>query len=139
MLRVFLLAGASAALMLMALGGTTARAQWAGDDPGTRLSTEAGAATIGEQFFRVEWSRAVGRDGRPTLAGYVYNDYEEPAMNVQLRIHELDSSGREVTALLEPVDARFRRKPSLLHVPVPDSASYGWMWCRGRVHELPNG
>ena len=125
MLRALLLACASVALMTIALGGTTARAQWAGDIPGTRPSTEADSATISDQFFHVEWSAAASRNGQPRLTGYVYNNYEEPAMNVELRIHELDSTGREITAVLEPVDGTVPAKGrAYFDVPVPDSASY---------------
>jgi hypothetical protein len=125
MLRIFLLACASVALMTIALGGTTARAQWAGDVPGTRPSNEVDPATLGDQFFHVEWSAAASPDGHPRLTGYVYNDYEEPAVNVQLRIHELDSAGREITTLLEPVDETVPAKGrAYFDVPVPDSASY---------------
>jgi hypothetical protein len=125
MLRALLLACASVALMTIALGGTTARAQWGGDIPGTRPSTEADPATISGQFFHVEWSAAPSRNGHPRLTGYVYNNYEEPAMNVELRIHELDSTGREITAVLEPVDGTVPAKGrAYFDVPVPDSASY---------------
>lgn len=125
MLRALLLACASVALMTIALGGTTARAQWAGDIPGTRPSTEADPATISDQFFHVEWSAAPSRNGHPRLTGYVYNNYEEPAVNVELRIHELDSTGREITAVLEPVDGTVPAKGrAYFDVPVPDSASY---------------
>ena len=140
MLRVFLLAVASVALILVALGGTVARAQWAGDIPGTRPSTDADAAAIGDQYFRVEWSTTTGRDGRPRLTGYVYNDYEEPAMNVELRIHELDSTGREVTALLEPVDETVPAKGrAYFDLPVPDSASYRVDVVSFEFVELSNG
>jgi len=111
--------------MTIALGGTTARAQWAGDIPGTRPSTKADPATISDQFFHVEWSAAPSRNGHPRLTGYVYNNYEEPAVNVELRIHELDSTGREITAVLEPVDGTVPAKGrAYFDVPVPDSASY---------------
>ena len=88
MLRIFGLVWSSAVLVAVALGGTVASAQGAGDIPGTRLSSEAAAATIGDQFFHVEWSPAAGRHGQPRLTGYVYNDYEEPAVKVQLRIYQ---------------------------------------------------
>jgi hypothetical protein len=140
MLRVVLLAGASVALILVALGGTVARAQWAGDVPGARPSTEADAAAIGDQYFHLEWSATTGRDGRPRLQGYVYNDYEEPAMHVELRIHELDSTGQEVTALLEPVDETVPAKGrAYFDLPVPDSASYRVDVVSFEFVELSNG
>lgn len=125
MRRIFGLVWTSVVLMAVALGGTVASAQWAGDIPGTRPSNEPDAATIGDQFFHVEWSAAAGRDGQPRLTGYVYNDYEEPAVNVQLRIYQLDSTGREIAELRQPVDETVPAKGrAYFDVRVPDSASY---------------
>ena len=125
MLRIFGFLWASVVLMAVALGGTVASAQWAGDIPGTRPSSEVDAATIGDQFFHVEWSSAVGRHGQPRLTGYVYNDYEEPAVNVQLRIYQLDSTGREVAASVQPVDETVPAKGrAYFDVPVPAGTSY---------------
>lgn len=125
MLRTLLLAGASVALLAMALDGNVATAQWAGDVPGTRPAAEVDAAAIGDQYFHVECSTATGRDGHPRLKGYVYNDYEEPAVKVHLRIHELDSTGREIAARLEPVDDTVPAKGrAYFDVPAPAGASY---------------
>lgn len=127
MLRAFLLIGATAALLVIALGGTSARAQWAGD-------------TIGDQFFHVEWSSVAGRDGHPRLTGYVYNDYEEPAMHVQLRISELDSTGRQRRVLVEPMDGTVPAKGrAYFDVPVPDHAPYRVDVVSFEFLELPNG
>lgn len=125
MRRIFVLACAGVVLVAVALGGTVARAQWAGDTPGTKPETGPDAAVIGDQFFRVEWSAATGRDGHPRLTGYIYNDYEEPAVNVQLRISPLDSAGQEIGALLEPVDQTVPAKGrAYFDVPVPVGTSY---------------
>jgi hypothetical protein len=125
MLRVFLWIGATAALLIITLAGTSARAQWAGDIPGTRPSAEMDTGAIGDQFFHVEWSTVAGRDGHPHLTGYVYNDYEEPAIHVQLRISELDSAGQETGLLVQPVDETVPAKGrAYFDVPVPDRASY---------------
>ena len=58
MLRILLLAGASVALLAMALDGNVATAQWAGDVPGTRPAAEVDPAPIGDQYFHVECSTA---------------------------------------------------------------------------------
>lgn len=122
MRRIFVVA---CAMVAVALGGTSARAQWGGDIPGERPSSEMDAATLAGQFFHVEWSAAAGRDGRPRLTGYIYNDYEEPAVNVRLRIDQLDSAGREIGADIAPVDETVPAKGrAYFDVPVPDSASY---------------
>lgn len=140
MLRAFLLIGATAALLVIALGGTTAKAQWAGDVPGERPSSEVDPGAIGDQFFHVEWSSVTGRDGHLRLTGYVYNDYEEPAMHVQLRISELDSAGRETRALLQPVDETVPAKGrAYFDVPVPDRASYRVGVVSFEFVELSNG
>lgn len=140
MLRAFLLIGATAALLVMALGGTSARAQWAGDVPGERPSAEADPGPIGDQFFHVEWSSVTERDGHQRLTGYVYNDYEEPAMHVQLRISELDSAGQETRVLVRPVDETVPAKGrAYFDVPVPDRPSYRVGVESFEFLELPNG
>jgi hypothetical protein len=61
------------------------------------------APALADRLFRVEWSAgAVGQD-QSRIIGYVYNDYREDAVNVQLRISELDPSGQAVTSIDQPV------------------------------------
>ena len=56
-----------------------------------------------DRFFRVEWSAGpVGR-GQSRIVGYVYNDFQEDAVNVQLRISRFDESGRPVDSIVQPV------------------------------------
>ena len=70
--------------------------------PGVGLEPAAMAQPREERFFRVEWSAgAVGPD-QSRIVGYVYNDYGEDAVNVQLAISQLDESGRPVASLIQP-------------------------------------
>ena len=56
-----------------------------------------------DRFFHVEWSAGVAARGQSRIVGYVYNDYREDAVNVQLRISQLDQSGRPVDSIVQPV------------------------------------
>jgi hypothetical protein len=56
-----------------------------------------------DRFFHVEWSAGVAGRGQSRIVGYVYNDYREDAVNVQLRISQLDESGRPVDSIVQPV------------------------------------
>ena len=94
---------AGVALVVMACGGTAARAQWAGDTPGKRPAAEAGQSLVGDQYFRVGFVPSTGRDGRPRLTGYVYNDYEEPATNVKIQIERFDLLGQDEGATVKPL------------------------------------
>ena len=56
-----------------------------------------------DRFFHVEWSAGVAERGQSRIVGYVYNDYREDAVNVQLRISQFDASGRPVDSIVQPV------------------------------------
>ena len=56
-----------------------------------------------DRFFHVEWSAGAAGRGQSRIVGYVYNDYREDAVNVQLRISQLDESGRPVDSIVQPV------------------------------------
>jgi len=53
--------------------------------------------------FRVEWTAAAAGQGQSRIFGYVYNDHREDAVNVQLRITELDASGQPGASVSWPV------------------------------------
>ena len=67
----------------------------------------AGAASeapaLADRLFRVEWSAGAAGEGQSRVVGYVYNDYREDAVNVQLRINALDPSGQAVASIDQPV------------------------------------
>ena len=81
--------------------------------------------TLSDQFFRVEWTVSPGRHGDSRITGYVYNQYGETAENVQLRISEVDASGRVASSVTRPsfgtVPAEDR---AYFDVQVPTSPSY---------------
>ena len=73
-----------------------------------------------DQYFRLEWEVAKGRQGRPALAGYIYNQHGVAAANVRLLIEELDSSGRAAARTIGYVNSDvpvFGR--AFFEIPVP--------------------
>jgi hypothetical protein len=56
-----------------------------------------------DRFFHVEWSAGVVDRDQSRIVGYVYNDYGEDAVNVQLRISQIDGSGRPIDSIVRPV------------------------------------
>jgi hypothetical protein len=65
---------------------------------------EAADPTLADQLFRVEWVGGASPPDQFRIVGYVYNDYGQDAVNVQLRISEVDASGRTVASVTKPVD-----------------------------------
>lgn len=96
-----LLLGAGLVVGLPGVGPEPARA---GDMAGPRVIERPDASPPqADRFFRVEWGAdAAGRD-QSRIVGYVYNEYGEDAVNVRLRISQLDEAGRPVASLVEPV------------------------------------
>ena len=126
MLRHLAWTCAGVSLVVMIFGGTAARAQWAGDIPGKRPADDTtDPGLVGDLYFRVEATPATGRDGQPRLIGYVYNDYEEPATNVKLRIEPVDLLGRDEGDVVKPLDEAVPAKGrAYFDVPVPNGDSY---------------
>ena len=58
---------------------------------------------LANRLFRVEWTAGASGQGQTRIVGYVYNESEHDATNVQLRISELDASGRMVTSVIKPM------------------------------------
>jgi hypothetical protein len=67
----------------------------------TSLTGENG--TLGEQFFHVDWTAALTSPGQATMTGYVYNDYGQPAKDVQLKITVVNPNGEAVEHVIRPV------------------------------------
>src|SRR6267378_5852012 len=86
--------------LVMALPATARAASEA--EPHRGAQQDAGPA-LADRFFHVEWSAGPSEGAQSRIVGYVYNDYREDAVNVQLRISELDESGRTVANVLQPV------------------------------------
>ena len=65
------------------------------------------------------------RAGNSRLTGYVYNQYGEAAENVQLRISEVDASGRAASSVTRPVFGTVPAEDrAYFGVQVPSSPSY---------------
>jgi hypothetical protein len=58
---------------------------------------------LANRLFRVEWTVGTSNQGQTRIVGYVYNESEHDAANVQLRISELDASGRTVGSVIKPM------------------------------------
>ena len=54
------------------------------------------------ELLRVEWVAGPGRSGPSRLEGTVRNDYGRTALNVQLRISEIDAAGETVSTVIGP-------------------------------------
>jgi len=86
---------------------------------------EAADRTLSEQLFRVEWAGGASPSDQFRIVGYVYNDYGEDAVNVQLRISEVDASGRTVGSVIKPVgDTVPASGRAFFDVRVPGTASF---------------
>jgi hypothetical protein len=59
--------------------------------------------TLTDQYFHVEWKAEAERGGRSRLTGYVYNDSDSPARNVELRITAVDWAGQPGRNMVRPV------------------------------------
>ncbi len=91
--------------LVMALPGP-ARAG-SGAEPHVATQRDADPV-LADRFFHVEWSAAPAERDQSRIVGYVYNDYRENAVNVQLRISELDESGRTRASIVQPVGDTIR-------------------------------
>ena len=58
---------------------------------------------LADRLFRVEWTAGASGQGQTRIIGYVYNESDHDAANVQLRISALDASGRTVRSVIKPI------------------------------------
>jgi hypothetical protein len=121
------------AIIGAALGGTVAASRgFAGagnaDDPTTFEKNAAAprpAATLGDQFFHIEWTADAGQPGMSRITGYVYNDYNKSAQDVQLQITAVDPAGRPVRRVIQRIgDTVPARGRSYFDLQTPASSSY---------------
>jgi hypothetical protein len=135
MFRIFMVMFASfavAALGVAGLDAHVARADWSEtgldwDEPApvTKTFDLDDRSALAEHFFHVEWAVAPGAPGRARITGYVYNDYGDSAVNVALRVREIDASGRDLASVVAPVgDAIPAHGRAYFDVGVPDSRFY---------------
>src|SRR5258705_11107275 len=109
-LKVMLVSFAVAALGVAGLHAHVARADWS--ETGLDWDESAPVVTtldpddesaLADHFFHVEWTAGQGAAGRPRITGYGYNDHGESAINLALRIHKIDASGRDLAPLRPPI------------------------------------
>jgi hypothetical protein len=93
-----------------------------------------------ESYVRVEWTVDQPKSGRQRVTGYAYNARDSAAVNVQLLVEALDSSGHVVGSTLATVYGEVpSRNRSYFEVRVPPAgASYrvsvrsvDWRSCGG--------
>jgi hypothetical protein len=97
--------------------------QAAGDEDETAVAAmfEDGPARP-EQPFRVEWVARPGRFGRSRLTGSVHNEHGQTALNVQLRISEIDAAGQTVSSVIGPtLESVPGQSQAHFDVQVPDN------------------
>jgi hypothetical protein len=90
------------AQLVVALSGAGLKTAWAGSEARVVMRQDASPA-LADRLFHVEWSAGAAGRGQSRIFGYVYNDYRVDAVDVQLRITELDESGRTVASSVQPV------------------------------------
>lgn len=102
-----------------------ARADWDEEAPVNKTLDSGQYDSVGDHFFHVEWSTAPGTEGHVRITGYVYNNYGDDAVDVALRVNEMDGSGRRVEQLVEPVRGEVPAGGrTYFDIQVPPSASY---------------
>jgi hypothetical protein len=129
---VMIAAFVAAAVGVVALEAQVASADWSaiGKDwdeaaPVTKTLESGDRGALADHFFHVEWTVAPDRSGHPRISGYVYNDYGDSAVNLTLRISEVDASGQDVESVVEPIgDTIPGLGRAYFSVRVPDSRSY---------------
>jgi hypothetical protein len=87
----------------LALVGVDVRAAVAGDSDAQIVPSASTGGGVGGQYFQVDWGTEPASNGRSAIVGYVYNNYGEPARNVELRISMLDTSGNVVSSVTRSV------------------------------------
>ena len=113
MIRIFtviLVSFAVAALGVAGLDARVARADWSetGVDwdesaPVVKTLDPDDESALADTSSTSSGRPARARAGRTRITGYVYNDYGDAAVNVALRIHEIDASGNDVASVVAPV------------------------------------
>ena len=136
--RMYALATDSLLLISMAIGvgrvdagpmGAPSTGRIPGDwdiDTNTMNAAPSTAPTLCSEFFRVEWSAQPDGQGHTRLTGYVYDDYGQPATDVQLRISLVDpTTGLPESSVIRPVRGMVPGKDrAYFDVTVPASPTY---------------
>ena len=106
--------------LMIGMPGVGQAADGEDDDPALAALFENAPARP-DQLFRVEWVASPGRSGRSRLEGSVHNDFGRTALNVQLRVIELDAAGEAVSTVIGPTLERVPGQGRVrFDVQVPD-------------------
>ena len=93
--------------MALLLGAALEIAWQAGPAPAAEnvpsVANQESIPRLADRLFRVEWTAGASSQDQTRIVGYVYNESEHDAANVQLRISELDASGRTVRTVIKPI------------------------------------
>ena len=115
--RVVAIAGLSGLMIGVPGAGQAA----AGDDERSVAALFDESPVRPDQFFRVEWAASPARSGRSRLEGSVHNDFGRTALNVQLRVSEIDAAGETVATVIGPTLERVPGQGRVrFDVQVPD-------------------
>src|SRR5262245_24125214 len=110
---------------VMMAGPGVAAAQSHGEWRGAWEATPGMGTSLGDQFFRIQYSTTSRGSQQSEISGYVYNDYGEAAANVQLEITELDEDGHPIASETRPVAGLVPAEGrAYFDVRMPRSASY---------------
>lgn len=86
-----------------------ARADWDEEVPLGKTLDSTDHGSVGDHFFHVEWTAAPARDGHVRIAGYIYNDYGDDAIDVALQINGWTAAGSASSSWSSPSGATSRR------------------------------
>jgi len=67
------------------------------------VANQESGPRLADRLFRVEWTAGGSGQTESRIVGYVYNDSRQDAVNVRLRISELDASGRTIRSVIKPM------------------------------------
>jgi hypothetical protein len=67
------------------------------------MANQEPSPRLADRLFRVEWTAGASSQGQTRIIGYVYNESEHDAANVELRISDLDASGHTVRSVIKPI------------------------------------
>jgi hypothetical protein len=83
------------------------------------------AGTLRDQYFHVEWKAEAEHEGRSRVMGYVYNDSDSPARNVELRITAVDWAGQPGRDMIRVVGATVpARGRARFDLEIPSSPAF---------------
>ena len=96
--------------------------------------------TLADLYFHVEWKAEAERGHRSRLTGYVYNDSDSPARNVELRITAVDRALQPGRNMVRPVgDTVPAKGRAHFDLEIPSSPAFTVAVESFEFVELPRG